>query len=183
MSLLQRAFLAALPNAPGRQALADLRLTLMQALPAVSRVWTSNSDLHLTLRFLADLELPVAESWRAFVDAQILPAAFILRFTRLEFWPPRAPRLAVACFQSTPPLDAWVQNIEAEARRCGLKAETRPHLPHVTLLRAGRRIDPPALKLAPFEVCFDRLALMMRAESSDPSARYAAFAGWDLTAG
>ena len=89
--------------------------------------------------------------------------------------------MAVACFEPIPPLASWVQAVEAESRRRGLKAETRPHLPHITLLRAGSRLGSlPALKLAPFKVRFDRIALMMRAEARDSGARYACFASWAL---
>lgn len=184
-SALPRAFLAALPDAAARAQLSALQQVAQQALPELERGWTPAADLHLTLRFLGDLDQAAGSHWRDFVDARPRPAPFRLVFERLDYWPPRSARLLVACLAAEPSLSDWVTASEAQARRVGLASETRRYVPHVTLLRSGQRLQlRPAFKLAPFELGFDRLALMMRAAASTSAApRYACFEQWRLIDG
>ncbi|MBD8526599.1 RNA 2',3'-cyclic phosphodiesterase [Pseudomarimonas arenosa] len=181
-ALLSRAFLAALPTLAGRSALLDLQDCLQASLVDIDQGWTLADDLHLTLRFLGDLSPAQAESWCDFVTQLTLPPSFDLCFERLDFWPPRAPGLAVARLVGIPDLSDLALRCEQQARACGLHAETRSYVPHITLLRSKRRLSRlPALKPQPFSLGFERVALMMRASPAQASARYAVHASWPLT--
>lgn len=120
--------------------------------------WVEPDSLHLTLRFLGNVEQEALERVRgelASVRGTPFPLALGERGT---FGPRSAPRVvwlgAGAGLESCAELAA---RVEAACQRAGLEAEARPFRAHVTLARArteGDRLpplpDPPSL--APWTV-------------------------------
>ena len=155
-----RLFAAAAPAGPERAALHALQqawlAALVQADPAAAgSVRPLSADaLHLTLRFYgatpAERLAPLCDALRADAAAAA-PSAPVLH--RLECWPPRAPRVVAAVFDTPPALAALAAALEASARALGFGPEPRRFRAHVTLARCRGRplprmaVDLPALSL------------------------------------
>lgn len=162
-----RLFAAASPAAPVRAALHALqqawRTALAQAGPACTAgVRTLPADaLHLTLRFYGatppDRLAPLCAALGADA-ARAAPSAPVLQ--RLECWPPRAPRVVAAVFDTPPPLAALAAALEASARDLGFAPEPRRFRAHVTLARCrGRPLPRVALGLPGLALAVDAITL------------------------
>ena len=103
--------------------------------------WIDAADMHLTLRFLGDVEQPVADT---FLDelAAIEAPPFTLQIDGLDAFGHNRPHSLFARIATTPQLDHLQQAHEAAARRAGLPPETRKFTPHVTIARC--RGEKPA---------------------------------------
>jgi 2'-5' RNA ligase len=102
--------------------------------------WVDESDLHLTLRFIGDVDERTAEE----IDAElseIRKPAFTVTLQELDAFGGDKPRAIVVKAQASPELLALQSKIEARLRRLGVAAEPRKFAPHVTLawLRAASR--------------------------------------------
>lgn len=94
-------------------------------------------QIHLTLRFIGSVTNDVAASLQEAVET-VSVAPFELHFDQLGYWP--RPRV-VWCMPSSVPqemTDLAIQ-VEQACRDCGLSAESRPYVPHLTLMRNVRR--------------------------------------------
>ena len=141
----------------------DLLIDAMDESPELG--WVGDDNLHLTLRFIGEVERPLANDIGAALD-RIRAAPFELRIAGLgmferrnggALWAGIAPREAVA---------ALAAKVERACQSAGLQAERRAFHPHVTLARFGRHARPAAHAFAerrrslaspPFKV--DRFAL------------------------
>ena len=113
--------------------------------------WVEPDSLHLTLRFLGDVERDVLERVRRELAA-VRSAPFRLALEgRGVFGPRTAPRVVwMAVGEGRDACAALASGVEAACRSAGLEADPRGFRPHVTLARAeGERLpelpEPPAL--------------------------------------
>jgi RNA 2',3'-cyclic 3'-phosphodiesterase len=118
--------------------------------------WQDDEQLHLTLRFVGEVERPQAEDLAAALGSVHAPApelrlAGVGRFDD-AIWAGVAPEA---------PLAALHRKVDAACGRAGLAPERRAYKPHVTLARFSRRAgaapevdrwlaDHAALASAPF---------------------------------
>jgi len=96
--------------------------------------WIDPENYHVTLRFIGDIEAPVAREIAATL-AQIDRASFTLRITGLASFGGRKPRALIATAEPDAPLLELQAEHERLMRRLGLPAEGRKFTPHVTLAR------------------------------------------------
>jgi 2'-5' RNA ligase len=96
--------------------------------------WTEPENLHLTLRFVGDLEKPQA---REFADGleTIDVDAFELRLAGLGTFGGNEPRSIWAGVEQSAPLEALARANDRAARAAGLPPDGRQFKPHVTLAR------------------------------------------------
>ena len=131
-----RAFIAVgLPDEV-RDALAGLQRQLDASRADVK--WVEPANLHLTLKFLADL----TEAQRAGMDALLRQIAdrqpkFVMRLGALGAFPTlTAPRVVwVGCEEGQEPLIRMAQQVEAGAAALNLPREERPFAAHLTIGR------------------------------------------------
>lgn len=100
--------------------------------------WEHESKLHITMKFLGEVDPGRIES----LSASLIPSIpkidkFSVLFDTLGVFPNRRnPRIVwIGCKTHDPSLDALFQSIESEAAACGWMKEERPFHPHVTLGR------------------------------------------------
>jgi 2'-5' RNA ligase len=113
---------------PIRSALARLR----QPLPGAK--WIEAEDLHITLRFIGDIDNRSAEEF-AHSLAGIEGQAFELRLAGLGAFGGNDPRSLWAGIEAGPELEALARAHDRAARATGLPAEARKFRPHLTLAR------------------------------------------------
>lgn len=103
--------------------------------------WIDPENYHLTLRFLGDLEGPMADE---IADAlyTINQPRFALSFIGLGAFGGKKPRSLFAVPQHNQTLYDLQSDIERRCKRLGLGADKRKFTPHVTLARL--RGTPPA---------------------------------------
>jgi len=96
--------------------------------------WTEPDDLHLTLRFVGDVEKPQA---REFADnlETIDVDAFELRLSGLGVFGGNEPRSIWTGVETSAPLEALARANDRAARAAGLPPDGRQFKPHVTLAR------------------------------------------------
>jgi 2'-5' RNA ligase len=106
--------------------------------------WQTDDQLHLTLRFIGNVEEHLANDIDlALQGVDFTPFTLGLDGTGL-FGTLKKPRLVWAGVSPTAPLVALERKLEAALVRVGLPAETRKYSPHITLARLDRnanRID------------------------------------------
>lgn len=168
-----------------------IRALLLAAAGDVPRArWQDDEQLHLTLRFVGDVERPVAEEI-AIALAQVNAApveiaiagigAFDRRGRIDTLWAGVAPHDALAALH---------RKIDRALVRLGLPPERRAYLPHVTLARLPRgagagagveierwRADRATLASPPFEIGHFGL---YESRLGGEGARYETIARWPL---
>lgn len=105
--------------------------------------WQDEEQLHLTLRYVGDVDRPVAEDVAAALGSIHAPAvAFGLTGVG---WFDHGPRGALfARVAPVEPLAALHAKVDRALVRAGLKPEGRAFLPHITLARRRRSAVDPA---------------------------------------
>lgn len=116
--------------------------------------WIEPSDCHVTLRFLGDVPLTLAEdAAEALSEMRARPAIEIALDGLAAFGGDR-PRSVLAAVAATPELIDLQAEQERLIRRAGAEPERRRFVPHVTLARLRRAATPEAvaayLSQAPF---------------------------------
>jgi 2'-5' RNA ligase len=100
--------------------------------------WTRTENLHLTVKFLGEVQDPTAA--RLLARIKDLPPAgpFPLRTGPMEYFPPRGPVriLATQLLGDTPRLLQLVDALESLAELEGFPRERRRFKPHVTIGRS-----------------------------------------------
>lgn len=101
--------------------------------------WIERNDLHITLRFLGDVEEDVAEAFHiGLVESRLRPP-FDVMLTGLDAFGGDKPRAIIAGVAASPALLDLQEEHERIARAAGAEPERRKFTPHVTLARLGRR--------------------------------------------
>jgi 2'-5' RNA ligase len=125
----------------------EVRDRLVDAMEGIEGArWIDEENLHLTLRFVGEVERPVANDLAAALERIAWPR-FELRIDGLGHFsrPGRFGGQATALWARVPasaPLEGLRQKIEAACEAAGLGRETRRFTPHVTLARLNRSSGP-----------------------------------------
>lgn len=177
--VMHRLFIALRPPAPIRAQL----LSIMDGIPGAR--WQDDEQLHITLRFIGEVDTPVAEDVAAALSAITAPPLTLRidgvgRFGKQgghAVWAGIAPHDAIAALH---------RKVDHALVRAGLPSEGRAYLPHVTLARLSGGADPAGflavhagLTSEPFEVTHFGL---YESHLSRGGAQYEAIARWPLTA-
>ena len=111
-----------------REELSRLRM------PLPGGKWVEPADLHMTLRFVGDLDNARATEFAERLGA-IDTDAFELRLSGLGTFGGHEPRSIWAGVESSPALEALAKANDRAARAVGLPPDAHPFKPHVTLAR------------------------------------------------
>ena len=171
-----RAFFAIELSEPARRAAAELAAAL-RARPGGDAVrWVRPENLHVTLRFLGDVEPGRVASLAGQVRAQTAALApFALQLGALASFPPgRRPRVVVLDLAPEAPLAALAEAVERGVVAAGFAPEPRAFRGHLTLGRMRERGTPPSLAaLTVPPVAFDVTESVLFASELHPSgSRY-----------
>jgi 2'-5' RNA ligase len=156
---MHRLFVAIRPPEPIR----DLLIDAMD--DSADFRWQDEEQLHLTLRFVGEVDRPLAEDL-ALALSQIRAAAFEIRIRGTGRFEQRNSGALWAGLEPKAPLAALAAKVERLCQSVGLEPERRTFHPHITLARwKGRRTREVAdyldrtraLASDPFEV--DRFTL------------------------
>ncbi|MBJ7440186.1 MAG: RNA 2',3'-cyclic phosphodiesterase [Sphingopyxis sp.] len=172
-----RLFVALRPPRP-------VRAVLRAAMHGISAArWQDDDQLHLTLRFIGEVDRHRAEDIAAALGALHAPA-ISARIAGVGLFDRRgAPHMIWAGVEPLAQLAALQRKVDQSLARVGVAPETRAFMPHITLARLNRSAGPVApflalhndLASAPF--VFDHIILyeseMGHGGSRDhPVARY-----------
>lgn len=179
---MYRLFVALRPPPAIRAALASL----MEGVPGAR--WQDDEQLHLTLRYIGEVDRRLAEDAAVALSAIVAPPVVLRldgigRFERRgranALWAGVAPHDAIAALH---------RKIDRALVRVGLAGEPRAYLPHITLARLGASTAPVEPWLArhaglasePFEIAHFGL---YESHLGSEGARYEAIARWSLREG
>lgn len=95
------------------------------------------NNLHLTLCFIGSADETTRQCLETAADA-ITCEPTTLWLDRLGYFP-RPQVLWLGAAQTPPPLQTLASEITRAAQQCGVSADVRPFVPHMTLLRKVRR--------------------------------------------
>ena len=122
-----------------------MRLSLLQGGVPGAR-WSPPENLHLTLRFIGEVDEATANDIDDVLGSLRAPA-FELTLKGVGEFGGRDAHALWAGVAPSEPLHRLVAKIESALQRMGLEAETRKYTPHVTLARLR---DAPAAKVREF---------------------------------
>ncbi|MDE2766176.1 MAG: RNA 2',3'-cyclic phosphodiesterase [Chloroflexota bacterium] len=172
MSERLRLFVAVEAPAPVRDALTAAQAEMRRRTRSRLR-WMKPDALHLTLRFLGEIDAAAAPQLSAAVERAASGCKpFALRLARVEAFPGgTSPRVVwVGIDGDLEALEALRQAVEAELEAAGFTRERRRFVPHVTLARvpggvrpdeaSGLRAALPGAPLAAPEFAVERVALI-----------------------
>jgi 2'-5' RNA ligase len=151
---MHRLFVAIRPPEP----VLDLLIDAMEGVPGLR--WQDDEQLHLTLRFIGEVERPVAEDL-ALALSRVRFERFAVRVAGVGRFEQRGRGALWAGVEPRGPLAALAAKVERACVSVGLSPERRAFHPHITLARWGRSaavsLDPylarhAALVSEPFEV-------------------------------
>jgi 2'-5' RNA ligase len=136
-----RLFVAAELEPAAAAALADLSATLRRRAerlaPRAKLTWIPAERLHLTIRFIGELNEAVAAQVRGVLAEPLALAPFTLTLDALGVFPPKGPARVVWAGIGTAreSLIAAEHEVSARLEACGIPREPRPYSPHLTLAR------------------------------------------------
>ena len=125
---MHRLFVAIRPPEPVREALLDL----MEGVPDLR--WQSDDQLHLTVRFIGEVERPVAEDVAAALQG-IRFERFSLSLNGVGKFEKRRHGALWAGVTPKNQLKALNAKVERTCQSAGLEPERRAYHPHITLAR------------------------------------------------
>ncbi|ACH37138.1 2',5' RNA ligase [Citrifermentans bemidjiense Bem] len=127
----------------------EIKASLSQLSCAVTGArWVAPSEIHLTLRFIGDVDPQTVSKIEKALSAVQFPS-FPLRVAGVGHFPARGyPRVLWVGLEPHPELIALQQRIESALQPAGVSPEDRPFSPHITLARLKE--TPPAA-VAAFE--------------------------------
>lgn len=137
-----RLFVALRPPRPVRE-------TLIAAMHGVSGArWQSDEQLHLTLRFIGEVDRHRAEDIAAALGGIYAPAV-TARIAGVDLFERQGrPHMLWAGVEPHEPLGALHRKVDQLLARVGVAPETRAFVPHITLARLNRASGPVAPFLA-----------------------------------
>jgi 2'-5' RNA ligase len=121
----------------------DLLIDAMDDSPALR--WVSDDNLHLTLRFIGEVERPIAEDIARALQ-QVRADRFALRVTGVGRFDQRSGGAVWAGVDPKADVAALAAKVDRACQSVGLEPEHRAYHPHITLARFGRgsrnEVDP-----------------------------------------
>jgi 2'-5' RNA ligase len=114
----------------------DLLIDAMDDSPALR--WVGDEQLHLTLRFIGEVERPVANDIAAALERVRCPS-FALRIAGVGKFEQRNGGALWAGIEPREPAAALAAKVERSLQQTGLEPEHRAFMPHITLARWNRR--------------------------------------------
>ncbi|MDP4003707.1 RNA 2',3'-cyclic phosphodiesterase [Methylobacterium sp. NEAU K] len=153
-------------------AIAETLRTYRGGLPGAR--WIEPADYHVTLRFLGDVEVPVAEDvLEALAEMRARPALTVT-LEGLGIFGGDKPRALYAAVAPGADLIDLQAEQERLVRRAGVEPERRKFTPHVTLARLKREASPEAVAMylsqapvfTPLAFTADRVTLFSAREST-----------------
>lgn len=130
-------------------------------------------NLHITLRYLGSID----QSQLACIQhamAQIPLSPFVLQLDHQGYW--RRPKVGwLGCHQVPEALRQLVAEIEVALLACGIAAESRPYVPHLTIRRKVTHF--PATEIHPINWPVDSFVLAL-SESFPEGVRYSVLHRW-----
>ena len=114
----------------------DLLIDVMDDSPALR--WVGDEQLHLTLRFIGEVERPIANDIASALDRLRSPS-FVLRIKGVGKFEKRNGGALWAGVEPREPVAALAGKVERALQQVGLEPEHRTFSPHVTLARWNRR--------------------------------------------
>ncbi|MGQ0660610.1 RNA 2',3'-cyclic phosphodiesterase [Sphingosinicella sp.] len=120
-----------------------VRERLIAAMGGISGArWQSDDQLHLTLRFIGEVDRRQAEDVHAALDA-IRQPPFEIALSGVGFFDQRGrPETVWAGVAPPEPLVALHRKVDQALVRVGLEPERRAYIPHITLARLHRAAGP-----------------------------------------
>jgi 2'-5' RNA ligase len=106
--------------------------------------WQDDEQLHLTLRFVGEVEAPVAEDLDQALATIVWPQFDLTIEGVSHFERKGAPTSIWARIPASPALEGLRRKVERACELAGLGRETRRFTPHITLARLNRRTAPIA---------------------------------------
>lgn len=145
-----RLFLALMLPDDVRHHLCGVSRSLERSGIAAGVRWTAEKNLHVTLKFLGEVDEPTEQRLIAGLNPLPTPP-MTLHAAGLEFFPPRGPaRIVAARIEGDlEPLQTMQSAIEDACAAEGFTPENRRFLPHVTIGRAKSPLRGLAARLAP----------------------------------
>jgi 2'-5' RNA ligase len=177
---MHRLFVAIRPP----EAIRDLLIDAMDDSPELR--WVSDDNLHLTLRFIGEVERPLADDIAAALE-RVRAEKFALRLNGAGLFEKRNGGALWAAVEPREPVAALAAKVERACVGAGLEPERRAFHPHITIARWNRRSSEiakdflqrnRALASDPFEV--DRFTLY-ESRLSRHGAHYEEVASFRLT--
>jgi 2'-5' RNA ligase len=129
---MHRLFVAIRPPGDVR----DLLIDAMDDSPALR--WVGDEQLHLTLRFIGEVERPVANDIAAALD-RVRSSNFQLRISGVGKFEKRSGGALWAGVEPKTPVVSLAAKVERALQQVGLEPEHRAFSPHITLARWNRR--------------------------------------------
>jgi RNA 2',3'-cyclic 3'-phosphodiesterase len=129
---VHRLFVAIRPPEPIR----DLLIDTMDDSPALR--WVGDEQLHLTLRFIGEVERPIANDIAARLE-RVRSPSFSLSVVGVGKFEQRNGGALWAGVQPKEPSAALAAKVERAIQQVGLEPEHRAFTPHITLARWNRR--------------------------------------------
>lgn len=129
---MHRLFVAIRPPEPIR----DLLIDAMDDSPALR--WVGDEQLHLTLRFIGEVERPIANDITVELE-RVRSPAFSLSVVGVGKFEQRNGGALWAGVQPKEPAAALAAKVERAVQQAGLEPEHRAFMPHITLARWNRR--------------------------------------------
>jgi 2'-5' RNA ligase len=114
----------------------DLLIDAMDDSPVLR--WVGDEQLHLTLRFIGEVERPLANDIAAALDRVRFPK-FDLRIRGVGKFEQRSGGALWAGVEPKEPVAALAAKVERAVQDAGLEPEKRAFHPHITLARWNRR--------------------------------------------
>lgn len=114
----------------------DLLIDAMDDSPALR--WVGDEQLHLTLRFIGEVERPVANDIAGALERIRFPS-FALQVAGVGRFEQRNGGALWAGVQPKDPVVALAAKVERALQTAGLEPERRAFSPHITLARWNRR--------------------------------------------
>jgi 2'-5' RNA ligase len=113
----------------------DLLIDAMDDSPALR--WVSDDNLHLTLRFIGEVERPLAEDIARALQT-VHAESFALKLAGVGRFEQRNGGALWAAVDPKAPVAALAAKVERSCQSVGLEPERRAFHPHITLARFGR---------------------------------------------
>jgi len=114
----------------------DLLIDAMDDSPALR--WVGDEQLHLTLRFIGEVERPVAKDIAAALD-RVCSSNFQIRISGAGKFEKRSGGALWAGIEPKTPVVGLAAKVERALQQIGLEPEHRAFSPHITLARWNRR--------------------------------------------